>query len=593
MGKFILISARGFFALIAALFFTLSAGTTAQAQDATWLQIEAQPSLRAAQDRARAYANVFDNVHGFRMGSNWYAIVLGPYSTADAAAKLAQLRRENLIPTDSYLAEGRAFGQSFWPVAGQAATTIPVETETPAQTETTATTPVETPPAETIIPEETQRQARASENALSRDEKKALQVALAWEGFYTGAIDGAFGRGTRASMAAYQQAMAYEDTGVLTTRQRARLIDDYNAVLASLGMANYSDAEAFVSVTMPAAMVEFDRYEAPFVHFKPATDDGVQMMLISQTGDQATLFGLYEIMQTLEIVPLEGDRERGDDSFTLTGQNGDIHSYTYAMLDDGTVKGFTLVWPAGDQKRMDRVIAEMRASFASTGSGALDELLGDAPEQRIDLLSGLEIRRPTLSRSGFYLDGQGTVLTSAEFAGSCRNITLDETYDAELTYVNADLGIAVLRPTTDLAPLNVAKFADTTPRLKSDIAVSGYSYEGALGAPTLTFGQLSDIRGLHGETDVHRLALATQPGDTGGPILDAGGAVVGMLKPNVETGAQQLPNGVQFSTPGAAIQADLLAQGITAQTITDHSQLHPVDLTERAMGMTVLVSCWN
>ena len=38
---------------------------------------------------------------------------------------------------------------------------------------------------------------------------------------------------------------------------------------------------------------------------------GVRVLLISQSGDQGTLFGLYDIMQTLEIVPMEGPRDRG------------------------------------------------------------------------------------------------------------------------------------------------------------------------------------------------------------------------------------------------------------------------------------------
>ena len=37
------------------------------AQDRAWVQIEAQPTLRQAQERARAYANVFREVNGYRL----------------------------------------------------------------------------------------------------------------------------------------------------------------------------------------------------------------------------------------------------------------------------------------------------------------------------------------------------------------------------------------------------------------------------------------------------------------------------------------------------------------------------------------------
>ena len=50
-----------------------------------------------------------------------------------------------------------------------------------------------------------------------------MQTALQWFGFYTSTIDGAFGRGTRASMAAWQEAQGLDPTGILTTAQRATL----------------------------------------------------------------------------------------------------------------------------------------------------------------------------------------------------------------------------------------------------------------------------------------------------------------------------------------------------------------------------------
>jgi len=56
------------------LFFVLIFFATlrpAYAQDATWVQVEAQPSLNAAESRARSYAAALPNVNGFSLGSGW------------------------------------------------------------------------------------------------------------------------------------------------------------------------------------------------------------------------------------------------------------------------------------------------------------------------------------------------------------------------------------------------------------------------------------------------------------------------------------------------------------------------------------------
>lgn len=583
---------KQFFVWVFFAFFAVLSGP-ASAQQSSWIQIEAQPSLRDGQARARAYAGVFENVNGFSIGSGWYAVALGPFTANGAEARRVQLRQENLIPSDSFVVDGAAFRQQFWPVGADTRNQPPV-----AGAVDTAQTPdatvIEAPSAPPPPVDETRREARKSESLLDRDARKLLQIALQWEGFYNSAIDGAFGRGTRGAMAAYQAAMGYDETGVLTTKQRAELIKTYNAILAGIGLSTIREEAAGIEISIPTVLVEFDKYEPPFVHFRSKDDNNVRVLLISQIGDKSSLFGLYDIMQTLAIVPTEGERNRRDNSFTLTGQDANIHSYTYAALKGGMVKGFTLIWPTGDEKRRGRVIDEMMASFNPFGETALSDTMGEAsPDQRIDLLAGLEIRKPTISRSGFYVDAGGRVLTTIEAVQNCARISLDDSYDAEVSFTDDALGIALLTPLEPLSPLSHANFRTAIPRIGSEVAVAGYSYEGALGASTMTFGKLADIRGLKGETELRRLAVSAQDGDTGGPVFDMTGSVLGMLLPKTQANGQRLPDAVSFAISAAAMGAALSENGVTISASQPGGALSPVDLTTIGANMTVLVSCWN
>ncbi len=184
------------------------------------------------------------------------------------------------------------------------------------------------------------------------------------------------------------------------------------------------------------------------------------------------------------------------------------------------------------------------------------------------------------------------MITTAEAVGSCQRITLDDEYDAELVGVNDQLGVAVLRPQTSLAPIAVASFRNSQPRLKSEVAVAGYSFGGVLSAPSVTFGTLSDLRGLEGEETLTRLALAPLPGDAGGPVFDTGGSVVGMLLPKADGTSRQLPGDVSFAASGDAIRALLTQEGITTDAGESLGIMAPEDLTALAGDMTVLVSCW-
>jgi peptidoglycan hydrolase-like protein with peptidoglycan-binding domain len=465
------------------------------------------------------------------------------------------------------------------------------------QSQNTVTPSVNTQPQQpaaglTLQPgEETRSQALQAERLLSAQERKDLQTALQAAGFYNSTIDGAFGAGTRRSMSEWQRFNGFEPNGVLTTLQRKSLMDDYNAPLISAGMALYTDAQAGIAVDLPMGLVSFDRHEAPFAHFTASSDQNAQVLLISQEGSRATLQALYDVMQSLEIVPLNGPRELRRDRFSIEGRGNGITSYTQATLQDGKIKGFTLVWPEGDDARRARVLAAMRSSF-STLDAVLDASAGADAEQRIDLVSGLQVRKPRLSRSGFFADPTGSVLTVSEIANGCSRLTLDGDQEVQVAWSDAERGIAVLRPNTILVPISVAEFQTEQPRLQSEIAVSGFSYEGVLGAPTLTYGQVEDVRGLNGETGVKRLALAAQPGDAGGPVFDQSGHVVGMLLPKPDEG-RTLPASVSLAATVNSLTESLTKAGVTGQSSQGSTQVSPNELNRRASGMTVLVHCWD
>ncbi len=209
----------------------LIGGMAAAQESRVWVQVEAQPTLGDAQERVRAYAGEFENVAGYYLESGWYGIVLGPYSEDDARRLLNRLLATGEIPDDSFLAFGNNFEQQFWPIGTGAALDVqPLPesdgTEGGAAGDATGAEAgaAEAEPEPEPEPDETVAEARESEAALSGAEKELLQTALAWAGFYDGAIDGLYGAGTRASMEAWQAANGYDATGVLTTRQRAALI---------------------------------------------------------------------------------------------------------------------------------------------------------------------------------------------------------------------------------------------------------------------------------------------------------------------------------------------------------------------------------
>ncbi len=573
------------FIVVIAVFLSAAA---AKAQDNFWVQIEARQTLTSAQDRARDYARRLDDIHGFYLGQGFYGIFIGPFDETGAEIALDRLLDQGAIPRDSFVKDGRRFQQQYWPIGTR-----------PARADTTqgVAVPADPPLPVTGVPsqpsDETPAQALESEAALNPAERQQLQKALQWAGFYDAAIDGAFGRGTRAAMQGWQTANGYDPSGVLTTAQRAALLNAYNAVLAPLRMRVALDEASGIQMQIPTAAVTFTEYQPPFVKFEAMGDiPQAQVLFISQTGDAGRLQGLYEVLQVLDVVPPEGPRQITGDRFVIEGINDNIHTYATATLQDGAIKGFLFVWPAGDDARRTRILDEMQGSFMRL-DGTLDpDIVPPSPTQAIDMVAGLSVRQPRLSRSGFFVSQDGHVVTTPAVLDECERITLDRDVTASVLLTDLDLGVTILTPDVPTTPMSVAALETGLPRLQDRVAVAGYPFNGILGAPTLTFGEVVDIRDLTDDTRFHRLSMLPQSGDAGGPILDDAGAVIGMLLPDKTGAAQILPEDVKFTVTAAEIAQLLASQEIAPVTATPTPPLSSVALTRRAADLAVLVSCW-
>jgi len=599
-----------------------------------YLQVEAHPTEARANSMMTAYLAEFDNVVGYRLrSSGWHAIAIGPFSErADAAALRLELLRARRIPEDSFVSTGANYAARFWPPADAASARAEAEeaarraetarvdaerraalaetergaAEAAARTEAqrlaadasaraeAARAEAERRAAEALERDETPAQARNSEALLDSPARAEIQEALQWKGYYDLAVDASFGPGTRRAMEAWQADRGYTVTGVLTTRQRAELVDSYLGERAAIGLANWRDDVAGIAVDLPLGMVRFDRYASPFLQFEEIDASGVRVLLISQSGNLATLFGLYEVMQTLEIVPLDGFRERRRNAFLLTGQSDRLRSHTFAQYANGQIKGYTLIWTPERDALMQRVLPAVEASFTTFG-GALPDGTGHSASTVSGnaLLAGLDVRRPSGARTGFYVDSIGTVVTAADLVESCERITIDETHDAQVAFRDDALGLAVLAPVRSLAPLAFANFRPDDLAPQSEVAVAGFSFEDLLTRPILSFGRMTALEGLNGEAALRRLALAAMPGDAGGPVFDAAGSVVGMLLPRQDSASRVLPEDMNVALSAGTIRGRLRDMGLSPADVDRRSTLGAEELTLMAADMTVLVSCWR
>ena len=574
--------------IVAAIFVLVSfAPVSAQSNRGTWIQVETLDTQDEAIARILAYKTFLPSTSGFMTEGGKYAVLVGPFTSLEGQFLLSQFRQTGLIPPDSFVSSTEEFAGQFYPEQEAA------EQDPPKQTQPDTLVIVdENGNPQMRSGEETAAQARTSERLLSKDEKKLLQLALQDGGHYSGAIDGLYGRGTRASMKRWQAANFYEQTGVLTTLQRQELLDQYYAILSELGMERVVDRKAGIAMEMPTAVVKFDGYTAPFAHYRSVDGGVAELHLISQPGDRTSLYALYDVMQSLSIVPIDGHRKKNRNNFILTGQNDEITSHTEAYLSGGQIKGFTLVWPAQRADQAERLIERLSASFETT-LRILPKGQGTSVEPGQDSMGGLSLRKATAIVSGAFINDAGTVLTSSAITEQCEKISVLDDVDYAIVAHSAELGVSVLEPKTPVSPLGFGKIKAVPNRSDTSVSLAGYSFGGILSAPTMTHGRIVSTTGLDGEAHLDRLEMTHFASDAGGPVLGTSGDIVGVLNGRDTSSERQLPAEVSFMTDNSALAIYLKDAGVDHTLSIVQSTKSAIEIAKDAREMTVWVSCWE
>ena len=227
--------------------------------------------------------------------------------------------------------------------------------------------------------------------------------------------------------------------------------------------------------------------------------------------------------------------------------------------------------------------AAARPETAGSGSGFVVNLAGEI------LTSHHAIER---------CDDAGATITFGDASHDAAVQAQDAANDLALLVVDSDEACAWWSPACSAVFDRPASFSQL-PRasLGAEVAVAGYPLKGLL-APTLnvTRGNVSALTGLGNEAKWLQISAPVQRGNSGGPVLDKAGNVIGVVtaKLNAVRTAQEtgdVPQNVNFALKGAVVRSFLEIHGIDYTRQPSDEPLTPEDLAALAHGFTVAVTC--
>ena len=132
---------------------------------------------------------------------------------------------------------------------------------------------------------------------------------------------------------------------------------------------------------------------------------------------------------------------------------------------------------------------------------------------------------------------------TGEGASALRVVSTDETNDLAL--------LQAPKASTD-----IAKIRATAVRSGDQVVAIGFPYHGLLTSDfTVTAGIVSSLSGLLNDTRFLQISAAVQPGNSGGPLFDTSGYVVGVVaaKINALKFAKAITTTFSKSRPGIAL----------------------------------------
>jgi S1-C subfamily serine protease len=193
------------------------------------------------------------------------------------------------------------------------------------------------------------------------------------------------------------------------------------------------------------------------------------------------------------------------------------------------------------------------------------------------------------------------VLTNHHVIDGCNAITVrtanGRTLPATMpARVDVQRDLALLAVPNDPGP--ILPFRANPVRRGESVVTYGFPLAGLLAAgPTLTTGEVSALAGLANNEQHFQISAPVQQGNSGGPLLDRQGHVMGVIvsKLNAQRIAQRtgdIPQNVNFAVKGTEALGFLRRAGVEP-TLRESppTELSAAEVGERAHQSTVFIRC--
>lgn len=452
--------------------------------------------------------------------------------------------------------------------------------------------------------------AQAAFNALAEPRKYELQMLLAAAGYWPAVGTDQFSRRLHESILRFQAEAGLDQTGMIQGQQWAALQSRAAPVLSRWGLRLLRHPVTGTPLWVPEGLgLTRTTTKSGIVLERADRSLRISFDAYQGVGLEAAYRAVLGAIRPPATVNYKVIRP---DFFVVSSGQGDVGSYVRFHAQAGGIVGFHLAWAPVDGNAGDRLSTLMSDLFrASVSLG--QERVPPTPALAVAVAPPSTAVAPkapvapeakrapskSSSGSGFFVTPEGHILTNAHVVDGCTATTVshgdERGVQARILARDTTNDLALLK--VDTKPADVASLR-TTIRLGEPVAVFGFPLTGLLAAGgNFTLGNVTALAGLRDDSRILQISAPVQPGNSGGPLVDEMGAVVGVVVAKLNAlklaiATDDIPQNVNFAIKAGVAASFAEAQGLTLRRAPAEAPvLRPADLADKARAAAVLIEC--
>ncbi len=460
------------------------------------------------------------------------------------------------------------------------------------------------------------RQAQAEFAQLKVEDRLFFQLMMTAAGFWPAVPNESYSTRLHAAVKEFQSSLRQPPTGYITGAQIDTLAAQSTPVIRSWGfrsvrhpdrghaiwipmgfemLAERTDAGVFMRDPLNRLRLSYEFFSGGDVRL------GHAALLREMTASGDTI--LYEVLR--------------DDFFVISSTQNGYHRYVRFHRDGGGLIGIDVSWRSNDAPIYgDRLVSVISGSLWASMTGAAflkvdpigypweaPEVAGSpAPARPSAPTSTIPKNTPSdrdmSSGTGFFVSRQGHVVTNEHVIRDCSRIAVRvggaTIRGGTILATNAADDLALIR--IDHRPQAVAGLRVGF-RLGEAVAVFGFPLADMLSSSgNFTLGNITALSGLNDDPRHLQVSAPVQQGNSGGPLVDEYGNVIGVVTYKLNALRQaaahgDIPQNVNFAVKSTVLSTFLDANSIAYEPGGRTEPLRPADLAERAGEISVHVVC--